>query len=47
MTLNLLLTIIKKISVYNANILKKIMNNKHGYKDFWYICNNNKNKKKK
>ena len=23
------------------------MNNKHGYKDFWYICNNNKNTKKK
>lgn len=22
------------------------MNNKHGYKDFWYICNNNKNTKK-
>lgn len=22
------------------------MNNKHGYKKFWYICNNNKNTKK-
>ena len=22
------------------------MNNKHGYKNFWYICNNNKNTKK-